>query len=122
MRKLLYLVAVLCFVAPGFSAEPSPQSKEEFLRSLFPPTATVPAVMNPEAGGGSSVPGLDQQPGVTAATCSESMACTNDLQCSPGACAGGYCFCGCIVNWPCGSNTNNCGLDGYCLRGHCFCL
>jgi hypothetical protein len=118
MRKLLYLVTVLCFAAPGFSnPEPPPQSKEEFLRSL-----SSPAVTAPEPSQGFSASGLDLLPSKTSAACNDGAACTSDLQCSPGACASGYCFCGCITNWPCGYNYNNCGLDGYCLRGQCFCM
>lgn len=116
MKKLsLYLVAGLCFAVPAFSAEPPvPQSKDDFLRTLSMPAAD-------SSGECSAVAGVGQQPRPIPAACNDGMACTSDLQCSPGACAGGYCFCGCITNWPCGYNYQNCGLDGYCLRGACFC-
>lgn len=118
MRKLpLCLVAALCFAVPAFSAEPPvPQSKDDFLRTL-----SMPAAAAEGSGECSAVAGVGQQPSPIAAACNDGMACTNDLQCSPGACAGGYCFCGCITNWPCGYNYQNCGLDGHCLRGACFC-
>lgn len=120
MRMLpLCLIAVLCFVAPAFGAEPTPPSKDAFLRSLSAPVAVVP---DDASGKCRAAAGLGQQPSPIAAACSEGTACTNDLQCSPGACAGGECFCGCITNWPCGQNYQNCGLDGYCLRGACFCF
>lgn len=125
MKELFfYLAAVLCLAVPGFSSmAPPPQSEDEFLRSLCAPALAVTSVIAPESRLHALVPGLEEgEPSIIAASCSEEMPCSGDLQCAPGACAGGYCFCGCIPNWPCGGNTNNCGLDGYCLRGACFCL
>ena len=119
MRNL-YFVAALLFAIPAFSAEPPvSQSKDAFLRSLSMPAVSVAGDVSSEC---NSIAGLGQQLGPIAAACSEGLACTSDLQCSPGACAGGECFCSCITNWPCGYNYQNCGFDGYCLRGHCFCL
>jgi len=116
MRKLpLFLVAMLCLAVPVFSAElPAPPSQEAFLRSLSTPADG--------SGACGAVAGVGQQPSPIPMACNEGMACTSDLQCSPGACAAGSCFCGCTPNRPCGYNYQNCGLDGYCLRGACFCF